>query len=349
MSAGRPGKVNVGLIGCGAIASYAHLRVLGQLSGAELVGVADPDPDAQARARRLSRVPVYGRSEELLGHPDVDALVICAPTPLHAELAVGAAAGGKHFYLEKPIATTSEEAHHVLDAAAQAGVIGAIGFNRRLHPLYEQARQMLRAGRIGSVQAVAMAFCEPRSADAMPGWMGRRATGGGVLLDLGSHHFDSLRWFLEDEVAEVRATLRSEQTEQDTAAVHLTTEGGVEVQGFFSFRAGHADYLEFLGERGTLRVDRYRSSLDLRLRRRLRYGTSRAWIPPRPAVTSWRLQRPFRRVRELSFRHSLQAYVDLLRGAPRRVATLEDGLRSLEVVLHAEGEGAERRDVLVTV
>jgi predicted dehydrogenase len=348
MSAGSPGKVNVGLIGCGAIASYAHLRVLGRLSGAELVGVVDPDPEAQARARHLSRVPVYGHSEELLGRADVDAVVICAPTPLHAEVAVRAAGSGKHFYLEKPIATTSAEAHQVLDAQARAGVIGAVGFNRRLHPLYEQARRMLRAGRIGSVQAVTMAFCEPRSAGAMPDWMLRRATGGGVLLDLGSHHFDSLRWFLEDEVAEVNATLRSEETEQDIAAVRLTTEGGVEVQGFFSFRAGHADFLEFLGERGTLRVDRYRSSLDLRLRRRLGYGTSRAWIAPDPTVISWRLQRPFRRVREMSFRRSLQAYVDLLRGGPPRVATLEDGLRSLEVVLCAEAGGADRRDVLAT-
>lgn len=340
-------KLRLGLLGCGAIASYAHVRVLGRLSGAELVGVADPDPEAQARARRLSRVPVHDRSDELLGREDLDAVAICAPTPLHAELAVAAAAAGKHFYLEKPIATSLAEAQRVLESEARAGVVGAVGFNRRLHPLYAHARRMLRSGRIGPIRAVTMAFCEPRPAGTMPGWMARRATGGGVLLDLGSHHFDSLRWFLDDEISEVRATLRSEQTEQDTATVELTTEGGVEVQGFFSFRAGHADYLEFLGERGSLRVDRYRSRLELRVQRRVGYGISRAWIPPSPAVTAWRLQRPFRRVRELSFRRALEAYVDLLGGGPRRVATLEDGLRSLEVVLEAE-VGPDRRDALAT-
>jgi myo-inositol 2-dehydrogenase/D-chiro-inositol 1-dehydrogenase len=348
MSAVRPARLRFGLVGCGAIASYAHLRVLRGLAGAELVGVADPDPDARARARRLARVTVHDRSGDLLGRDDVDAVVICAPTPVHAELGVAAAAAGKHFYVEKPLATSSEEAGEVLAAAARAGVVGAVGFNRRLHPLYEQARRTLHAGRIGPVRAVLMAFCEPKPADAMPRWMLRRETGGGVLLDLASHHFDSLRWFLDDEIGDVRATIRSEQSEDDTASVQLSMRNGVAVQGFFSFRAGHADYLEFVGEQGTLRVDRYRSNLELRLRRRRGYGIFRAWALPSPDVASWRLQRPFRRVREVSFRRSLEAYVDLVRGRPRGLATLEDGLRSLEAVLAAESAGQPSRDALAT-
>jgi myo-inositol 2-dehydrogenase / D-chiro-inositol 1-dehydrogenase len=337
-------KPRVGLIGCGDIASYAHLRLLRRLPGVVLVGVADPDPDARARAARLAHVPVHDRSESLLENDDVDAVVICAPTPLHAELAVAAATEGKHFYLEKPIATTATEANQVLDAVARAGVKAAIGFNRRLHPLYEHARRILGTGRIGPVRAVTMAFCEPKSAQTVPRWMLRRATGGGVLLDLASHHFDSLRWLLGDEIGDVRATLSSEESEHDEAAVQLWTEEGVTAQGFFSYRAGHADYLEFLGEVGTLRVDRHRSTLELRVPRRLGYGVTRAWIPPTPVVTIWRLQRPFRRVRELSFRRSLEAYVELVRGGRRRLATLQDGLRSLEVVLEAEASNAERRD-----
>lgn len=345
MSGGRSAELRIGLVGCGAIASYAHLRVLGHLRGAVLVAVADRDPEARARARRLARVPVHDRAEDLLGRDDVHALVICAPTPLHAELAVAAAVAGKHFYLEKPIATNVEDARRVVEAATRAGVVTAIGFNRRLHPLYQQARDVLRAGRIGRVRGVQMAFCEPAVPGLMPQWRLRRATGGGVLLDLASHHIDSLCWFLGDEVGGVVASLSSELSEHDTARLQLSMQGGAEVQGFFSYRAGHADHLEFLGERGMLRVDRFRPTLELRLCRARRYGTSRAWVWPSPAVARWRVQRPFRRVREVSFRRSLEAYAELAQGRPRRVASLEDGRRSLEVVLEAEAAALRRRDV----
>ena len=91
----------------------------------------------------------------------------------------------------------------------------------------------------------------------------RTGSGGGVLLDLASHHLDLLRWFLQDEVATVAASLGSQITEQDTAQLALTMRSGVEVQSFFSFRSGLADYLEFIGERGTLRVDRHAPVLTL--------------------------------------------------------------------------------------
>ena len=329
-------KLGIGLIGCGTIASYAHLRVLRHLEGAALVAASDPDPEASERARRLARVPVHARADDLLARDDVDAVVICAPTPCHAELAVAAATAGHGFYLEKPIATNAQDARRVLEAATQAGVATAVGFNRRRHPLYEQARQILRTGRIGRVRGVQMAFCEPALPVEMPTWKRRRATGGGVLLDLASHHIDSLRWLLDDEVEAAEASLSSELSEHDSAQLRLSIEGGAEAQGFFSYRAGHADFLEFLGERGLLRVDRFRPSLELRLRRSRGYGTSRAWVGPSRAVAAWRLQRPFRRVREVSFRRSLQGWVELVHGRPRRVASLEDGLRCLETVLDAE-------------
>lgn len=340
-----PAKLRIGLVGCGTIASYAHLRLLRHLHGAALVAVADPAPEARARARRVARVPVHERADQLLGRGDVDAIVICAPPPAHAELAATSAAGGKHFYLEKPIATNLEDARRVVDAAATAGVAGAIGFNRRFHPLYGHARALLRAGRIGRVRAVVMTFCEPRQADAMPSWMRRRATGGGVLLDLASHHLDSLRWLLDDEIDRATASLRSEVSEHDTAQLSLWMRSGIEGQGFFSFRAGFADYLEFLGDRGIVRVDRFRRTLELRKARSRGYGLGRARAPRSAAVAAWRLQRPFRRVREVSFRRSLAAFVSLAHGDPGGLASPEDGLRCLEAVVEAESSASSEREM----
>lgn len=341
-------KLRIGLIGCGAIASYAHLRLLRRLRGTELVGVADPAPEARERAQRLAGAPVHEHAGELLSRGDVDAVVICAPTPTHAELALAAAAAGKHFYLEKPIATDAEEARRVVEAAREAGVVTAIGFNRRCHPLYQRARELLRAGRIGQVRAVTMVFSEPRPSELMPSWMRSRETGGGVLLDLASHHLDSLRWLLDDELDDVVASLSSRESEHDEARLALATRAGVDAQGFFSFRTGFADHLEFLGDRGTLRVDRFRPALQLSVRRIRRYGIGRTWTGPSAAVASWRLQRPFRRVREVSFGRSLAGFAELCRGGPRRLAALEDGRLCLEAILEAEASAGARGELTPT-
>ena len=146
---------------------------------ARLCGGGGPDPAARERANRVAGVPVYEEPAELLRRTDIAAVVICTPTHLHAPLAIAAASAGKHFYLEKPIATTAAEARDIIEAAGQAGVTGAIGFNRRLHPLYQQARDLLAGGRIGRVRAVQTTCCEPMPLETMPSWRQQRVTGGG--------------------------------------------------------------------------------------------------------------------------------------------------------------------------
>jgi myo-inositol 2-dehydrogenase / D-chiro-inositol 1-dehydrogenase len=343
MSFSRSPPIRVGLLGCGTIAYWYHLRALRRMPGATLAAAADPDSKARETASRLAAVPIYQSAEDLLARRDIDAVVICAPTHLHAELAVAAAASAKHFYLEKPIASDAAGGQRVLRAAADSGVTGAVGFNRRLHPLYQQARRLLLARLIGPIRVVQTAFCEPTPLDTMPEWKRRRATGGGVLLDLASHHIDLLRWFLEDEVGAVAAWLGSQASEQDTARLDLTMRGGVEVQGFFSFRAGLADFLEFIGERGTLRIDRHSPRLTLALGRRMGYGVRRRWVVPTVAVSAWRLQRWVRPSADPSYRRSVQAFVDHLHGRPAGTASLVDGVRSLEAILSAE-ESADRAE-----
>ena len=293
------------------------------------------------RAARLVQIPVYERAEELLQRDDIEAVVICAPTPLHAELAIAAAGAGKHFYLEKPLATNAEDAGRVVAAASEAAVMAVVGFNRRWHPLYQQARNMLAEGRIGRVRVIQTAFCEHTDPDKVPAWKRKRATGGGVLLDLASHHIDLLRWLLNDEVDAVQASLGSELSEQDTARIDFTTLRGIQGQSVFSFRAWRADYMEFIGERGTLRVDRHSPPIALQLGRRWGYGIRSVRVAPTAPVAAWRLQRVLRPGTEPSYRRSLGAFVELLQGRrkPHELPTLTDGLRSLEVVLAAEQAG----------
>jgi len=219
---------------------------------------------------------------------------------------------------------------------SSSGVAAVMGFNRRQHPLFRQARALIQDGAIGHVRFVHSAFCEPAPPQGLPPWKLNRDSGGGVLLDLASHHVDLLRWFLGDEVALVEATVTSESSEQDGAQVRLTMHGGVQAQGSYSFRAGYADYLEFVGDRGGLRVDRHRATLDLKQVRATGYGSRTIRPLPSPAVAAWWVRRVVRRFEDPSYFHALQAFRRQLEGGPRLLASLDDGARSLEVILAAE-------------
>ena len=333
-------RVRVGLIGCGAIAYWSHLRVLQQIEGVTLAAVADPDPTARARAASIVRAPFHDRASDLL-LDEIDAVVICAPNPLHAQLAVAAARAGKHVYVEKPLALTLSEARTVVDAVSQSKVIATVGFNYRHHTAHRRARELLRSGRIGNVRAVQSAFCELFSPQTMPEWKRRRKSGGGALLDLASHHVDLLRWFLGDEIATVDARVTSSQTEHDGATLTLTMRGGVYAQMNVSFCAGPADFFEFIGEKGVLRVDRHRVLPQLQLARSPRYGVRSAWsLPTVGEATVWarRLAQPSY---QPSFQRALYAFVQRIGGQTVDMATVEDGERSLAVVLAAE-ESAQR-------
>jgi len=336
------------VLGCGTLACWAHLPILARLPGARLVAAADPDPAARARAQRITKGAVHERTDDAITRDDVDAVIITAATPSHAALAVAAARAGKHVYIEKPLALDAGEARRVLDAVRQARVVGAVGFNFRAHPLHRRAAALVRAGRLGSLRAVQSAFCEPVAGDRMPPWKRRRETGGGVLLDLASHHVDSLRWMLADEVIGVdEARIGSLETDQDVARLTLSLRSGCDVQAYCSFRTGPADYLELIGDRGTLRVDRYRSRLELRVARRFGYGMRTSWVRPDAALASLAMRRLARPSYEPSFRLSLAAFVDRVRGGPGPLATVEDGARALAVVLAAEQSARTGRRVPV--
>jgi predicted dehydrogenase len=339
--------VRFGVIGCGAIAYWSHLRELKRLRGAHLLAAADPDPAARERAARLAKIPTYSEASQLLERPDVDAVVICAPTHLHADLAMAAARAGKHVYLEKPIATSADDAQRLAKVVRQTDICLVVGFNRRCHPLHVQARELIASGAIGAVRAVLSCFNEPLVPATMPAWKRARSTGGGVLLDLASHHVDLLRWFLNDEPTAVEAIIHSRTTEHDEAWMGLTMRGGISTRSYFSFGAGRADFLEFIGDRGMLRVDRHSTSLSLRLARRFGYGVRSRFLLPSRAILAWRLARLVRPSYESSYRTALTDFTSAVRGGPQRGAALDDGLKSLEVVLGAEASAQLGRPVSV--
>ena len=272
----------------------------------------------------------------MLRGAELDAVIIALPTQMHAAAAARIAEAGKAFYLEKPIATTEADARLVRRAAAEAGVKAAVGFNRRAHPLYQRARHLLREGAIGAVHGVQTVFSEPAPPDGLPAWKRKRETGGGALLDLGSHHVDLLRWLLDTDVETVSASIRSIVTEDDFASVRMTLANGAHSQSTFTLASAYADHIEILGTTGTLRIERHSAALTLSGPRRFGYGRRERSLGTGMRDIAWRARRIARPADDPSYLRAMRSFVRHLRNEEPALASLDDGERSLRVILAAE-------------
>jgi predicted dehydrogenase len=325
--------VRIGVIGCGRIVRRVHFEALAATPGVEVVAIADPDPEARAAAAtRFPGARAFGDPSQLLSDGGTEAVLVCVPSALHAPVAEGAFEAGLHVYLEKPVAADLEGARRVARAWRASGRVGMVGLNFRHDARYRELRERLRRGEIGEVVAARSVFCS--AAGDLPEWKRSRAAGGGVLLDLASHHADLVRFTL-GEVAKVSASLRSVRGEDDTAGLRMVLADGVVVESLFSSSAIDDDRFEVYGTCGWLAVDRYGSP-----------ELERGAAPPaygRGARLRRELGSALRGLRgvlhgagEPSYRAALACFAAATHGTAAPSPDLEDGLRSLAIVLAAE-------------
>jgi predicted dehydrogenase len=334
----RPARI--GVIGCGRIAQLIHLPVLARQPGARIVALADPDAASRAAAARLAPLAtLYADHERLLEDADVEAVVVAAPNALHAPVAVAAFELGRHVYLEKPIACTLDDARRVVAAWRNAGRVGMAGFAFRFAAAYRDARARLAHGEIGEVVAVRTVFCSKRR--ELPEWKRRRSDGGGVLLDLASHHIDAIPFLLDDPLAAVSASVRSIATEDDTASVTMRTASGVMVQGTFSSAGIDRHRVEILGDRGGLLIDPWASDRATPLDGGAagRVDRLRDALSPRRVLHRPDYHAPFR--------DAFAAFLAAVASGGAPTPDLADGLRCLAAVEAAERAAASGREQTV--
>ena len=329
----RTGILDIGLVGCGRIAELAHLRALARLAGVRVTALAEPDETRRlAASRHAPGAALFADFRELLSGSAVDAVVVTLPPALHATAAIAAFDAGKHVYLEKPIATTLDEARAVIAAWTRSGRIGMVGFNYRFHPLYQLAREHLRASRLGELVAVRTVFSS--AARVLPAWKQDRQSGGGALMELASHHVDLVHFLFEQPVVEVSALVRSQQSDADSVSLHLRLAGDLLVQSFCSINAVADDRFDIYGRKGRLSIDRYAGTLAIgrpehrdgrltRAQRELRWLAGAARRVIRPAG-------------EPSHGAALDAFVRAIRESRPAAPDLHDGYRSLAIVDAAE-------------
>ena len=185
-------RVRIGIIGAGRIANVMA-GAYEKVSEAELAAVADVVPRvAQDFAVKFGISAVFEDYAKLLAKEDVDAVVICAPTFLHEEMAIAAAKAGKHIFCQKPMALTVESCESITAAAEKADVLLQTGFMLRFTPPFVDVKQAITGGEIGDLIAIrSSVFGWEPSAD----WFYDPKKGGGVLIDTIIHTLDLFRWY----------------------------------------------------------------------------------------------------------------------------------------------------------
>lgn len=331
-------ELRIAIAGCGALARSVHIPLLARMPGVRITAIADTDGDAlESAGRSVPGAERHKGYQSLLAAETVDAVVIASSPGTHAAAAVAAFDKGSSVYLEKPLAATLSDGDSIVSAWRRAGTVGMIGFNYRFNPLYVRLKRELESERIGQVVAVRSVFST--ASRPLPEWKKSRASGGGVLLDLGSHHVDLIRFLLGQEVKQSIAHLRSIRSEHDTATLELTTTGGISVQSFFSLNAVDEDRIEIYGDNGKLVVDRM-ASLDVehfpsssrRADRVLRLGRRLLGLRNAAHILA-KLRSP---MNEPSFRASLDHFVSAIRGGTNASPGIDDGYASLAAIVTAE-------------
>ncbi|WP_338100733.1 Gfo/Idh/MocA family oxidoreductase [Microbacterium excoecariae] len=228
-------ELGAAFIGAGMM-GRAHTSAARQI-GADLVAVVASTPESSARAARDLGVREGAASlDDVLGRHDVDVVHVLSPNALHGAQASEVIAAGRHVICEKPLATTAGEARALADAARAAGVVGAVPFVYRYHPMMREARARIAAGGSAVVSVDAHYLQDWLLSPDDDNWRASSEAGGAsrAFADIGSHLFDAIEFMTGQRVARIQALTSRVYDErggrpvanEDIAAVLFQLDGG---------------------------------------------------------------------------------------------------------------------------
>lgn len=209
--------LRLGIIGAGSIVAQKHLVALAEVPEITVVALCRRNVGELQKLADRFRIPRrYTDYHHLLSDPDIDAVLIATGPAAQPEIAVSAVLAGKHVFAEKPMAITVTEARAMAEALRRSPVRFQIGFNKRFYYGYRTARQLIRAGELGTPTGFHARFWfQPGRADP--------------LLHNGIHFLDLARFFMgpvEEVVARRAEPQAIPATEAETWAVSLRFGSG---------------------------------------------------------------------------------------------------------------------------
>jgi len=256
--------IRFGVIGLGWFGEK-HLQVLSQLPNVKVAALCSRTRERAAElASRYGADKVYTDWSKIAEDPNIDAVSVVTHVTDHREPVVLAAEHGKHVLVEKPIASTLEDADKMISATRKAGVHFMVGHILRFEPRYALAKEAINAGRIGRILSI-------YARRNIPGVFARPHLRYGTPISLDAiHDTDIMMWYLGDDVGSVYSTMLDTGSGAPNPEITWTvynfkrgTKGVCESLWFLPENTPYAidAKMEILGDRGAIYVDCSESGL----------------------------------------------------------------------------------------
>lgn len=222
-------KLQIGIVGAGRIGNVHASSITYHIPQAEIAMITDVRLEAAKALAEKYGIPACSADYmDIINNPDIDAVLVCSPTPTHADIAIAAMKAGKHVFCEKPVDLTIEKIKKTAEVAKETGVKLQIGFNRRFDHNHGKVQQLAKSGALGNVEIIKITSRDPE-----PPTPEYAASSGGLYIDMMIHDFDMAMFLAGSDVKEVYATGTSlvdprigKAGDVDTAIVTLTFQNG---------------------------------------------------------------------------------------------------------------------------
>ena len=321
--------MRVGIIGAGLQGKRLAPAVRDHPRSKVVVVSAAHEESAARLAQRIRCESAVGW-RPVVQRNDVDAVVVCTPPHLHAEISIAAMRRGKHVLCEKPMARTVAGAREMLATAQEEGVRLQCGFNHRFHPGLKQAHEWFEEGAIGAPVFLRCRY----GICGRPGYENEwrfdpQVVGGGQMMEQGIHAADLARWFLGD-FAEVTAFVESgywptAPLEDNAFALYRTEKGVVasihssltQWKNLFSF--------ELFGRDGYIQVEGLGGG----------YGSERAILGRRDFTAPFGEEVVEFRGADISWAEQWKEFVSAVEEGREPLTGGQDGLEALRLVYAA--------------
>jgi predicted dehydrogenase len=244
------GKFRLGIVGAGAIAR-AYASAVQDGTAAQLVAVADTDREAAAALAKDSGATVFGTHRDLARSGLCDGVLVTTPPVTHAPIVIDLVAHGLPVLCEKPLSIDLDSARRMARAAEENGVLLSMASKFRFSGDVMDAREMVRRGEIGTPLMLENVFTGV--VDMTTRWNSDpKVSGGGVLIDNGTHSVDIVRYFLGPiaEVLALAAPSIQPLPVEDGVTLLARTASGAQASAETSWSI-HKDRSAFIGVYGS--------------------------------------------------------------------------------------------------
>lgn len=221
----RNSPFNIAILGCGKVA-HLHAKAVQNLKNARLAGVWSRTPKTAIMFAAQYGTTFYAEIKDLVKQEKIDLVIVCTPHPFHLQPVLEAAKAGANILVEKPLASTLEDADKIIEACKKARVKLGVISQRRWYAPVKLVKDAIEAGKIGKpvLGTINMLGWRDQKYYDADEWRGTwKMEGGGVLVNQAPHQLDILLWFMGeiDEVFGLWKNLNHPYIEVEDTAVAI--------------------------------------------------------------------------------------------------------------------------------